>query len=147
MVALCRPIAILAIPASLPRRPATSSIVPCYRLAGFGILPSLHAKSPAISHRASFNPRLTSHHGIFTATRPCVFCHSPLCYFYLPRSRLLGHSTHLYLTSLTSDQHRPYDVRIWQAQGMCYQEMSRCVPPHPFLSSPVCRLPRHLAKP
>ena len=22
---------------------------------------------------------------------------------------------------------RPYDVRIWQAQGMCYQEMSRYV--------------------
>ena len=22
---------------------------------------------------------------------------------------------------------RPYDVRIWQAQGMCYEEMGRCV--------------------
>lgn len=23
--------------------------------------------------------------------------------------------------------HRPYDVRIWQAQGMCYEEMNRYV--------------------
>lgn len=24
---------------------------------------------------------------------------------------------------------RPYDVRVWQAQGVCYEEMGRCVLP------------------
>lgn len=36
-----------------------------------------------------------------------------------PYPSSINRNTHLLKTS------RPYDVRIWQAQGMCYEEMGR----------------------
>ena len=72
--------------------------------------------------------------GLPSMVWPCpgvrVAQYAPICLILLPTRNgapvcaSYGHVAHrLFLSD--DDSIRPYDVRIWQAQGMCYEEMGR----------------------
>ncbi len=55
--------------------------------------------------------------------------HAPVCSILLPACH--GAAVSAFGRTLAAPltvRIRPYDVRIWQAQGMCYEEMGRYVP-------------------